>query len=543
MASRKPKTKRPEPLKSYYSAWPENAVEQLQAAILKYKTRYKYVKVGITTDPKQTFANRCRCDEVNWQRMALKYRTDNAITADKVRQALVNENDWISTDDWKVPTELFDKRETYYLYFLLGRRKRTMNLKQYTFIDLFAGCGGLTEGFLSSKRYKSLAHVEWEKPMVDTLRHRLVKKWGYTEEQAQKEVVLFDIQKTDELINGSWTEESIKLYSDYNHEDVITGGLRKLVGGEKVDLIIGGPPCQAYSIHGRATDKNSMQNDYRNYLFESFVKVVDEFKPDMFVFENVPGILSAKPGGKHVTERIFAAFDSIGYEIRTPEELSNSIFDAVKFGVPQYRKRVIILGVKKENPLNLDSLYNSIAKQQIEGDEKTVKDAIYKLPKIYPLDSPIKDGRANVSHVVVKPKKSITQHIPRYNAKREIEIFRDWIVNDMNHKSHKEQTDYYELKTGHTSLYTKYKNLVWDKPSHTVVAHLSKDGMMFIHPDPEQARSITIREAALLMSFPIDFDFLGSNAVCFRMIGNAVPVEFAKGIAEGIYKILDINNI
>ena len=122
MASRKPRQKRPEPLRSYYGEWPADAVEQLQAAILKYQAKYKYVKVGITTDPKQTYATRLRCDEVNWQRMALKYRTDNAITAEKVRQDLVHENDWISTDDWKVPTELFDKRETYYLYFLLGRR-------------------------------------------------------------------------------------------------------------------------------------------------------------------------------------------------------------------------------------------------------------------------------------------------------------------------------------------------------------------------------------------------------------------------------------
>jgi DNA (cytosine-5)-methyltransferase 1 len=108
----------------------------------------------------------------------------------------------------------------------------------------------------------------------------------------------------------------------------------------------------------------------------------------------------------------------------------------------------------------------------------------------------------------------------------------------MNYVSHKEQVEYYYKITGHKTLYTKYKNLEWDKPSHTVVAHLSKDGMMFIHPDPEQARSITIREAALLMSFPMDYEFVGSNPYCFKMIGNAVPVLFAKGIANGIYNEL-----
>jgi DNA (cytosine-5)-methyltransferase 1 len=76
--------------------------------------------------------------------------------------------------------------------------------------------------------------------------------------------------------------------------------------------------------------------------------------------------------------------------------------------------------------------------------------------------------------------------------------------------------------------------LEWDKPSHTVVAHLSKDGMMFIHPDSKQARSITVREAALLMSFPMDYEFIGSAAYCYKMIGNAVPVNFAKAIALGL---------
>lgn len=410
--------------------------------------------------------------------------------------------------------------------------------KKYTFIDLFAGCGGLTEGFLETGNYKSLAHVEWEKPMVDTLRNRLVQRWGYSERQAEKDVVLFDIQKTQELIHGGWSDESIKKFGKYNSNTVIKKGLKGIVGKKRVDLIIGGPPCQAYSIHGRATDKDSMQHDYRNYLFESFVKVVEAFKPKMFVFENVPGILSAKPGGKHVTERIYAAFEKAGYDIRTPKEMANSIFDAVDFQVPQYRKRVIILGIRRGENLNLDELYDSIKGEEKGKPYRTVRDALYEMPKIYPLDEPIKEGHCNVSHVVLNPNPAITQHEPRYHAKREIGIFKEWIKKDMNNYPHVEQTEYYFKKTGHRTLYTKYKNLYWDKPSHTVVAHLSKDGMMFIHPDPEQARSITIREAALLMSFPMDYQFLGSNPYCFRMIGNAVPVLFAKGIADGIYKEL-----
>ena len=413
-----------------------------------------------------------------------------------------------------------------------------MRKRRLTFIDLFAGCGGLTEGFLLSGQYKALAHVEWERPMVDTLRHRLEKVWGYSAEEAKRDVIHFDIQKTDELINGGWSDKSIAEYGATNHKDVVDRGLRGIVGDQKVDLIIGGPPCQAYSIHGRAQDKNSMRDDYRNYLFESFIRVVSAFQPDVFVFENVMGILSAKPGGRHVTERIYEAFTNAGYEIRAPKDLPNSVFDAVKFGVPQYRRRVIIIGVRSGVNKTLSEFYSSIANEQLDTPEKTVKDAIGSFPKIYPLKEPVKVGRSNVSHTVKRPKVEITQHEPRFHAPREVAIFKDWITRDLNHVSHAEQVAYYKNATGHDTLYTKYKNLTWDKPSHTVVAHLSKDGMMFIHPDPKQARSITIREAATLMSFPLDFDFIGSNPYCFRMIGNAVPVLLARGIANGIAKEL-----
>jgi site-specific DNA-cytosine methylase len=124
-------------------------------------------------------------------------------------------------------------------------------------------------------------------------------------------------------------------------------------------------------------------------------------------------------------------------------------------------------------------------------------------------------------------------------AKKQFKAAKEWVEKKMNYMSHQAMIDYYYEKTGHKTLYQKYKSLEWDKPSHTVVAHLSKDGYMFIHPDPEQERSITIREAACLMTFPLDFQFLGSTPYNYKMIGNAVPVNFAKAIAKGICKSLD----
>lgn len=416
-----------------------------------------------------------------------------------------------------------------------------MPKKKYTFIDLFAGCGGLSEGFLQTGRFEALAHVEWEKPMVETLRNRLVTKWHESTVSAQKKVVLFDIQRSEELINGSWSDDSNSLYGADNSDVVKAKGLRGVVGKKHVDLIIGGPPCQAYSIHGRATDKNSMQNDYRNFLFESFCKVVDAFRPKIFVFENVGGLLSAKPGGIPVRNRIYDAFTAIGYDIRNPEDMPKSLYNAVNFEVPQNRPRVIIIGIRRDTNYSLDELYISIEKQQNLNLHLTVRDAIGKLPALYPLPKPIKEGRIVHSHLM-NPNPEITQHEARNHGARERQIFKEWVENNMNHISHQAMIDYYFEKTGHKTLYQKYKSLEWDKPSHTVVAHLSKDGYMFIHPDPKQQRSITIREAACLMTFPLDYQFLGSTPYNFKMIGNAVPVNFAKAIATGLFKMLDKNN-
>ncbi len=420
---------------------------------------------------------------------------------------------------------------------IMASKKRT-----YTFIDLFAGCGGLSEGFLETKHFCGLAHVEWEMPMVKTLRHRLVKKWEETESSAQKKVIHFDIQKTDELLYGNWSNESLSLYGSTNHEDIKSHGLKGLIGNTHVNLIIGGPPCQAYSIHGRATDKNSMNNDYRNYLFESFCKVVQEFKPEIFVFENVAGLLSAKPGGIPVKNRIYEAFDEIGYNILTPNLLNNALYNALDFNVPQNRPRVIIFGVKRGSQISLSELYDSIEKEKSTKRKLTVKDAIGNLPPLYPLPTQIKEGRLTRSHEL-NPNPEITQHEARNHAPREQGIFKEWVEKNMNHISHQDMIAYYFQKTGHKTLYQKYKSLEWDKPSHTIVAHLSKDGYMFIHPDPAQQRSITIREAACLMTFPFDYLFLGNTAYNFKMIGNAVPVKFASAIANSLFKVLEKKEI
>lgn len=409
--------------------------------------------------------------------------------------------------------------------------------KKYTCIDLFAGAGGLSEGFLQAEKFEFIAHVEWEKPMIDTLRHNLINRWGYSDEEAKKRVIQFDIQKTNELLNGKWTSETLKEYKNNNSKLIIEKGIDGLVDSRKVDIIIGGPPCQAYSLAGRAQDPNSMKFDYRNYLFESFVKVVNHYRPKLFVFENVPGILSASPGDKLVIERIYEAFENIGYEIRKPIDMKKSIYSSEDFEVPQDRRRVIIIGVEKDSNYNVEEFYSSLDSLKSK-QKKTVRDAIGNMPKFKPLDRPYKDGRRNVSHELIG-NDIISLHKARYNNLRDMNVFKVWINNSMNNASNAEKLEFYKNVTGKSTNHNKYRNLEWDKPSPTIVSHLYKDGLMFIHPDANQMRSITIREAALLQSFPEDYEFIGSDSYCYKMIGNAVPVNFARKIAEAIINVLE----
>lgn len=140
-------------------------------------------------------------------------------------------------------------------------------MKKYKFIDLFAGCGGLEDGFLQSGRYIDIAAVEWLKPQVNTLIRRLETKWKV--EDAAERVMHFDIQRETELFAG-WDDEKFGSGK----------GLDYFVNkAQGIDVIIGGPPCQAYSIAGRVRDENGMRDDYRNYLFEHYLSVVNRYRP------------------------------------------------------------------------------------------------------------------------------------------------------------------------------------------------------------------------------------------------------------------------
>ncbi|WP_231426991.1 DNA cytosine methyltransferase [Pedobacter sp. Leaf250] len=394
-------------------------------------------------------------------------------------------------------------------------------------IDLFAGCGGLTDGFIQSGRYNTIAGVEWEFPMVKTLRERLKSRWGY--ENAEQKVVHFDIQRTEELLNG---------FDDPKFGS--SDGLVSLCGEDRVDMIVGGPPCQAYSMAGRVKDSNGMKNDYRNFLFESYVKIVEHFRPHAFVFENVEGILSAKPGDIAITDRIRTAFNDAGYDI-TADLRKDALFDTSLFGVPQKRRRVIIYGVKKsETSSDEVSAFYKIMRSKETAQPALAGSAFKNLPAIFPLEN--LPGKA--SHKVENGKEDfVSNHSPRVHNSRDIAIFR-LLAKDIENgafefTSSQALIRLYQESTGKASKFHKYHVIRRDRPSNTIPAHLYKDGLRHIHPDPAQARSITVREAARIQTFDDDFEFLGSQGDNYKMIGNAVPPLFARVISEITASLFD----
>jgi len=397
---------------------------------------------------------------------------------------------------------------------------------KHNVIDLFAGCGGLIEGFLQTGDFETLAAVDWELPTVKTLSNRMIAKWSYDPQEHR--VLHFDLQRTDDLLNG--------------YDDKVYGksvGLNKLVGSKNVDVVVGGPPCQAYSMAGRVQDKDGMQNDYRNFLFESYVKIVDTYKPKAFIFENVQGILSAKPGGVAITDRIREAFANIGYDII--DNLKEALFDLSYFNIPQSRKRVIIFGVPRSSKSGeqIDTFYKLLKDKQAEK-QRPASDGFKNLPKIFPHEM---KRNAKSSHFVEQISKNIiANHDPRFHNDRDIDIFKTLALDIQTGANRYASTDalkaLYQERTGKVSKFHKYHVIRPDKPSNTIPAHLYKDGLRHIHPDPEQARTITVREAARLQSFPDDFEFLGGRGDQYKMVGNAVPPEFAKLIATIIQEVL-----
>lgn len=400
---------------------------------------------------------------------------------------------------------------------------------KYKMIDLFAGCGGLEDGFLQSGKFEDVAAVEWLKPQVNTLIHRLETKWKVKD--AAERVMHFDIQREDELFEG-WQDD------EFGQGKGLDYFVNKANG---IDVIIGGPPCQAYSVAGRVRDENGMRDDYRNYLFEHYLNVVNRYRPKLFVFENVPGILSVAPDGTPITDLIRKGFEEIGYEII--EDLRVAKVNASDYSVPQNRERMIIVGVDTQRYSNiqeyLNEFYSEILPKYKGKKVLTVRDAIGDLPECTAFWDEEHHSKKK-SHDT--PESEYTWHIPRYHNVRDMDTFRllaQDIESGKREYDSKKISELYEKKVGSKSPIHRYHVLEPDLPSTTIIAHLYKDGNRFIHYDSKQSRSITVREAARLQSFDDDFDFVGAQGNAYQMIGNAVPPKLAKAVSLAVADLLE----
>lgn len=418
---------------------------------------------------------------------------------------------------------------------------RNGTTNSYNFIDLFAGAGGLSEGFIQAG-FSPLAHVEMNAFAAKTLETRT----GYYYLKSQGKLdIYYDYLKgkisREEYLKQIPEEQLKSVFCETMSDDTLPGlfdeidAILRSRGIDKVDVIIGGPPCQAYSLVGRAQSTHMgtpMSADPRNNLYKLYAKFLQKYQPQMFVFENVMGITSANDGT--TWENIQATMREVGYEIEPREQNSKN------FGVLQNRRRMILVGWLK----NSGHSYPEFQQKTIQA---TVNDILKDLPALHPGEQSDQYGSNKLSEYLIKTGMRtkddvLTHHCARPNKERDIEIYKTAIT--LWHDGHK-RLNYNdlpdELKThrNRKSFLDRFKVVEGDEAySHTMLAHISKDGHYFIHPDIEQHRSLTVREAARIQSFPDNYYFEGPRTSQFVQIGNAVPPLMARGIAEGIAREL-----
>lgn len=407
-------------------------------------------------------------------------------------------------------------------------------VKQYTVIDLFAGAGGLSEGFVQAG-FVPIAHVEMDKDACNTLRTRccfhylrannqLDIYYKYLKGEITRETLYASVpaEVTNAVINVEISDKTINDTFDK---------IKLLAKGRKIDMIIGGPPCQAYSLLGR--HRKTMEDDPRTLLYLQYGKFLKEFSPMGFVFENVPGLLSAKKG-EHF-QNIKEYFKELGYVVHY------KMLDASDYGVLQVRHRLIIVGWRKGQDFGYPNVINNRVKVVVNdilkdlpflraGDIKNV--ATYQMPaNQYLLDSNIRNESENfVSQNITRPLNDRDALIYKY-------AIRKWNNEKIRVKNDKLPK---EIRTqrNETSFLDRFKVIDGEGFSHTIIAHLAKDGHYYILPNEDLCRSISVREAARLQSFPDNFYFEGSRSTIFKQIGNAVPPLMAKSIAKSILSLL-----
>lgn len=517
-----------------------------------------------------------------------------------------------------------------------------MTLKDIPVIDLFAGPGGLGEGFSSAADnvFRILVSAEKDQFACQTLRLRAYYRL-LLREAADKLSIYLDFCNGNR--DNPWDDSTLDLWREAEEESkLIELGTKS--GNTELDraiqeklppkvpwVLIGGPPCQAYSTVGRSRNKGKQdyqpENDIRHFLYKEYLRIIQKYRPAIFVMENVKGILSSKVNGELIFHSILkdlsdpdSAFDegnsAGGYRILSlvkdvefkrgdcPVSINphDFIIQAEEYGVPQARHRVILLGVREDFPMSRRQLLIKIKKQISVGE------VISDLPPLRSKLSREEDsshiwagtisGHAKyltsnsndqkLGHEIHMAMNGISKHIhtggtkmpaENYPLPVHSELLAEWYTRNrpqvwLNHEARAHmasdlrrylyaaafakaynrspkgaedfrvpglEPQHKNWETGHFA--DRFRVQVSDKPSNTVTSHMAKDGHYFIHYDPSQCRSFTVREAARIQTFPDNYFFQGNRTQQYHQVGNAVPPYLAKQIAEIVYNLLSDSNM
>ena len=480
-------------------------------------------------------------------------------------------------------------------------------MKKFKIIDLFAGPGGLGEGFSGHSRngvnpFEIAISIE-----KDAFAHKTLTLRSFFRQfkDVPKEYYQY-------LQNKISREELLKLYPDkaqsaydeawqaelgspeFPHETVVNK-IRSRLAEDEECILIGGPPCQAYSLAGRSAmiKKEGFEKDPRHTLYREYLKIIAEFKPAVFVMENVKGILSSKLDGEFIFDKILedlrvpqkgGSKENETYTIyslvtdKVPEDLNKRdfIIKAEDYGIPQARHRVILLGIRND----IKSVPRPLRKAQ---KKVSVKEAIGDLPKLRSGLSKLEDSYCNWKAEIQKFDSTAKVYADLFRGSEFIAqnanpcCYKEWFYDPringvVNHETRGHMSSdlhrYYYIATYAAKekfsprldklplkLLPKHKNvkqairsksLFSDRfkvqmdfrPATTITSHISKDGHYFIHYDPMQCRSLTVREAARLQTFPDNYKFEGPRTAQYHQVGNAVPPLLAKQIAGIVHVLL-----